>query len=84
MKKLYFILPLLLIVFFSIYSCNDVKRSSNTINEALESLEGKYIKNVVNNTIHFEDGTSYKIDEKKYLKTLKNMVAIQRKLLLSR
>ena len=49
-------------------SCKDANKSIVT-NSEVDIHKEKYVKNVVNNTIFFEDGTSYKIDEKKYLKT---------------
>lgn len=40
-----------------------------TVTLDVESVKGKYVDKIANNTILFEDGTSFKIDEKKYLKT---------------
>jgi 2,3-bisphosphoglycerate-dependent phosphoglycerate mutase len=49
-------------------SCkSEIKQS--TTPEDLSKFKGKYVKNIERNTIFFEDGDQYKINEKKYLKT---------------
>jgi 2,3-bisphosphoglycerate-dependent phosphoglycerate mutase len=53
-----------------VYACKEDKtKTGEDLTQDVKSLEGKYVNEIKKNTIYFEDGTSYKIDEKKYLKT---------------
>ena len=68
MKNSINILYLFVFVIGMLISCkSEVKQASTP--EDISNLKGKYVKNIEKNTIFFEDGDSYKIDEKKYLKT---------------
>jgi len=56
-------------VILFIPSCKESQTTESSTANDIEIHKEKYVKNIANNTIFFEDGTNYKIDEKKYLKT---------------
>lgn len=68
MNKLFGTSYILVLIFSMLLSCKSETKQVESPDD-LSKIKGKYVKNIARNTIYFEDGDTYKIDEKKYLKT---------------
>lgn len=68
MNKLFGTSYILVLIFSMLLSCKSETKQAESPDD-LSKIKGKYVKNIARNTIYFEDGDTYKIDEKKYLKT---------------